>query len=126
MLRKLVRFRAVILLMGIDGLFFSALNPNSSSSFIIITGCIVLAASLYVLCSGAMSLFARIGIVRQASARRLSIFLALFLAVIVLMQSIGQLSVRDIFALVPFACVLYLYSSYASTKTKDKSSYAQN
>ena len=126
MLRKLVRFRAVILLIGIDGFFFGALNPNSSSSFIIITGCIVLAASLYVLSSAAISLLASVGIVRRASAKRLSVSLALFLAFIVLMQSIGQLSLRDVFALVPFACVLYFYSAYISTRVKDQNGYAQN
>ena len=126
MLRKLVRFRAVILLAGVDGLFFGVLNPHSNNSFVIITGCIILAISLYVFCAAVLSIFARMGVVRRASTKRLSVFLALFLAFIILMQSIGQLGIRDMFAIVPFACVLYLYSTYISTKVSTKDSYLQN
>ena len=99
------------LLLGVDVIFFGGFNPNDSS-FLVIIGCALLALTIYLLVAGLTNFFA-LGLPLQgATKQRLKIFLTLLIVFFILMQSIGQLSLRDALAVLPLAVVAYLYVSY--------------
>lgn len=104
-------FRQVAALLIADGLFFGLTDPQTVHPIMLIVACLLLAATFYMLVQGALSLLKWYGIVVPQSQRlaRLMTGVAAFL---IALQSIGQLSMRDLFLLIPLALVAYLYSSY--------------
>ena len=113
--------RFILPLIVADIVFFSLINPANSSSFMIILGCILTALSIYMIIFGLTRLLAIFITVSRRTQRRFAIFITLVLMFLLLMQSIGQLSLRDILAIVPLMVVLYIYLTYTS-RTKARSS----
>ncbi len=107
----------IALLLISDISYFSLVNPGNSNSFVVIVGCILIALSIYILVLALTKLFAVFFLISHSSQRRLTIFLTILLVFLLLMQSIGQLSLRDVLTIVPLMVVLYLYLTYI-TKNK--------
>lgn len=113
------RALAITLLVGVDIIFFGALNPRTGSSFlIVIAGCLLLTLTIYALVAGFINTLA-LGVSLSAPTRkRLKVFLALFFVFLILMQSIGQLGVRDVIAALLLALLAYAYLSYNADSPK--------
>jgi hypothetical protein len=94
--------------------FFGIVSPTSSNSLIIIVGSVTLGAALYVWFALFVRLFAMFWPFPNRQQRILAFILAVTAIFLVLMQSIGELSLRDAFAIVPLVVLLYAYISYAS------------
>jgi len=112
--RVLRSIRFILPLAVADIVFFSLVNPANSSSFMIIIGILLTALTIYVAIFGLTKLLAVFFTVSRRTQRRFAIFSTLVLMFLLLMQSIGQLSLRDILAIVPLMIVLYIYLTYTS------------
>src|SRR5450631_1359859 len=88
--------KVVIPLLVADIVFFSLINPLSSNSFMIIIGCLLTALTIYIVLRALTRLLAVFITMSQRTQRRFAIFMTLLLMFVLLMQSIGQLSIRDI------------------------------
>jgi hypothetical protein len=106
--------KRLVLLLVLDLLFFALVNPASSNSLIVILGCLLLGLTLYTIFRALGRILTALVAVSDLTQRRLSIFAAALLMFLLLMQSIGQLSRRDILAALLLAAALYLYVSYIS------------
>jgi Ca2+/Na+ antiporter len=98
----------------IDVLFFGLINPTTSNSYVVILGCILIILTIYALVLIITRLAAIFIPVSAAVQKRFALFVSLLLAFMLLMQSIGQLSARDLIAILPLLVVLYIYLTYIS------------
>src|ERR1017187_2554976 len=115
------KFRIIAPLLLIDVLFFSLINPTDSSSFIVISGCILVILTTYALVSAVTRLVAIFIPISVATQKRFTLFMSLLLVFMLLMQSIGQLSLRDLIAILPLLTVLYIYLTYNSKDSPQQS-----
>jgi len=94
-----------------DAVVFGATNPNETVSFMLIVGYVLLCITLYYLFDALLSLSRLYGVPLRHKKRFLRTAIGVTAGVIAL-QSIGQLSPRDILVLVPLITLLYLYIAY--------------
>jgi len=114
--RIISRLRSVIVLSVADVVYFTVANPAKGGSTVIVIACVLLMASLYVysrlvLAGGAWLLHVQFK--RGRFVAWCFSGLGMFL---LLMQSLGQLTLRDVLVVIPLAAVLYFYMSYASKR----------
>lgn len=96
---------------------FGVANPESAPSQILFVGFLLLVANFYVILLAALKLAAWYGV---SPGRRRQRFIWLMTAVfsgLAALQSIGELSPRDVLVLFPLASLLYLYLSYGRAQT---------
>ena len=118
-----ITLRRVAPLLAADVIFFNSVNPAQSSSFFIIAGCILLFTTLYLmnwLLARLLGLFLACS---ERTQRRLALCMTLLFCFLLLMQSIGQLDIRDALAAIPLAAAVYIYMSYVGREKLAKSSY---
>ena len=118
--RILRTLRFILPLLLADIVFFSLIDPANSTSFMIILGSLLTALTIYFILLALTRLLAVFFIMSKRTQRRFAIFITLILMFLLLMQSIGQLSLRDILAIVPLMVILYIYLTYIS-KPKTRS-----
>lgn len=112
--RKKWPFAALI---AADLAVFGVANPESAPSQVLFVGFLLLVANFYVLTLGMLKLVAWYGV---APGRRRQRFIWLMTAVfsgLAALQSIGELSPRDVLVLFPLAGLLYLYLSYGRVRS---------
>lgn len=112
-----VRLRALAAFCGADILFFSLVNPSHGSSLLVIVGCLLLIITIYL---GLRLILDLLGVVvvpmRQPVKQRIAGIITFLVSFILIMQSIGQLSMHDVLAVVPLVIVVYFYLSYTTKK----------
>ena len=111
------RLRFLGALAALDELFFCLASPRTGNAFVIILGCILLSLTIYTAALLVARVLERRGLVTTRTAHRLALLLASFVVFLILLQSIGQLSARDVLAAIPLALVLYLYITYTSDRS---------
>lgn len=99
-----------------DLLFFSFVSPLRGGSFLIIIGCALILLSTYWLAYSVARLTVWFAPNISLRSRPFAVSVMLFVMFVLLMQSIGQLSGRDVLAAAPLACILYGYISYAGKR----------
>ena len=109
---RFMSLRLVAVVTGIDAVYFSLTEPNAGNSLMLIAGIGLLAISVYVWVGLAVRCGAAFWPTPARGQRRLTTFLAVVVMVLILMQSIGQLSWRDFAAIIPFAVAFYVYLAY--------------
>jgi hypothetical protein len=100
----------------IDALFFSLVNPIQSHAVVIFIGFLLLVITLYVLIDFLLAVSERIIPFSSHTKRRMALASTLVLALLIAMQSIGQLTVKDVLAVIPLVVVLSVYFSYMLKK----------
>jgi hypothetical protein len=111
--QKLVRLGALFVF---DALFFSMINPVQAYAVVIIVGYLLLIITLYVLIDFLLAVSERIIPFSPHTKRRIALATTLVLALLIAMQSIGQLTPKDVLAVVPLIIVLSVYFSYMLKK----------
>lgn len=105
------KFLYLLIAILVDLVFFGATDPTKVPSVLLAAGFILLVITFYLgfkLVAEGLS-----GPDKQTRNTRSIILIAtIFVAFIVGMQSIGQLSVRDVLAVIPLAVLLFVYLSY--------------
>ena len=102
----------------IDCLFFGKTNASNVPPILLIIGFMLVVCTSYVLIYGLCGLMKLYGIPIKHK-NRLSLFGSLTFGLILALQSVGELSVRDIIVLVPLAFIGYLYAIYASSHRRN-------
>jgi hypothetical protein len=111
--RKLTKLAALFV---VDILFFSLVNPIQSHAVVIFVGYLLLVITLYVLIDFLLAVSERIIPFSPHTKRRMALASTLVLALLIAMQSIGQLTVKDVLAVIPLVIVLSVYFSYMLKK----------
>ena len=110
------RFWQGIALVAVDGLFFSTTNPTRVVSSVLIGGFLLLIVSLYYLYGLLLAAVRLYGLSLGRRSRRVTLFATAITVGLLALQSIGELSFRDILVLGPLAIVLYVYLGYGRFK----------
>ena len=108
-------YRRYIALIIVDVLFFGLTSPNSSS-FVIIPAFTLVIINILAITDLLMRYFMQIIPIKDAIRRRVTVVVSVTIALIVALQSIGQLTLRDVVTIVPLAGLLYFYMSYMSRR----------
>lgn len=82
----------------------------------LVAGFLLLAVSLYAVLLGVLKIGSWYGLSSVKHRRRLARTTAGVLSGIIALQSIGELSSRDILVLLPLALIAYLYMSYGRAR----------
>jgi len=114
--------RLLFVLLLVDILFFSITSPVGGSSLILIVGTVLLAFTIYIALRTIMSFLSVFLSVSVLTQKRIAMLTTLLLVFLILMQSIGQLSIRDVLAAIPLMVVFYLYMTYISSRKVEKDS----
>ncbi len=104
-------FWQLLSLLVIDALLFSLTNTQSVASFMLIIGFVLLAATLHHLIYGLLMILEACGLTikrKQQLASSITGVMSLLLA----LQSIGELSPRDVLVLLPLVVLGYFYGLY--------------
>jgi hypothetical protein len=99
-------------LLGADFLLFSTTKATEVPSVIIIVGFGLLTATLYWIIRGVIDLVGLYGI-SVTRKRQFALYSTAILGGLIALQSIGELSGRDVLVLLPLAALGYIYSAYA-------------
>ena len=105
--------RSALVLFVLDCFFYGTLNTNKVAQVMLVAGYVLLMANLYVLVYGVTSLIRLYGI-ELKKRKRLSLYMSLFLGLIIAIQSIGELSAHDVFVMGLLAAFGYGYITYVS------------
>ena len=98
-----------------DVLFFILSDPAKLAVPFMIFGFLLIGANVYLICRFAGRILAELGLIK--SSRRWAVALvSLFINVMIILQSMGQLSLRDIIALIPLVLVTYFYFTRVSSR----------
>jgi uncharacterized membrane protein YfhO len=103
-----------------DGVFFMGTNPNKVPSVVLIAGLLLLIATMYCVVRAVLMVAGLYIPILRRRQHRLGIFLTLTGAVLLALQSVEQLSVRDTLVIVPLAIVFYIYVTYVKTRPISK------
>jgi hypothetical protein len=97
-IRKLAK---LALLVGIDVLFFSAYNPENSSPLVVVVGFLLFIATVYVLLKLLTEVISSQFGLKLPNERKAIATITTVIGLLIAMQSIGQLTVKDVLAIVP-------------------------
>ena len=101
-------------LLAVDVLLFSYTNATVAPSYVVMIGFLLLTLTLYQLIYSLLSLSSLYG-VKIKRQRPLAAYLTAVVGGLIALQSIGELSPRDVLVLLPLAILGYIYSVYAKT-----------
>lgn len=102
----------------VDILFFGFVNPTKSYALVVVIGFVLLTLSFWLVLDALLRLLRRVMRLPEPALRRSRNFATGIIAVLIAMQSIGQLTVRDIAAIVPLVAVLLFWLSYQKRQGK--------
>jgi hypothetical protein len=113
-------FNRLALVISCDLLFFATTDPRTASPPILIISCALTTVTVYLVCRLAMELVGKLFDLSTPTKKHAAVSITIALTFLILMQSIGQLSSRDILAVVPLAVVSYFYLSYVFRPERQK------
>ena len=116
------RFQIPAILFIIDCLVFGTTDPHNVPSFALIIAFLLLATSVYYFWKSVIWATQWYGL-KFSRPARLTVVLSAVVSGLIALQSIGELTSRDILVLLPFVIVSYLYFSYGQTKRSPTQSY---
>ncbi|SRR5258708_35636840 len=108
------KLRTALVLLFLDSIFFGFASPVGATSLIVIVGCALLALNTYFASHTLVRLVAKIIDSSRQTQKRTALLITITVMFLVLMQSIGQLSPRDVWAAALLAALLCAYIAYQS------------
>lgn len=113
-LTKRLHFWRITGLLVADSLLFGATDPNETPSFMLMVGFLLLSVTVYYMLDGLLSLTGLYGLPVRHRKRVLRT-MTLLVSGLLALQSIGQLSARDILILAPLTSLMYFYVAYSKS-----------
>lgn len=104
-----------ISLLIIDLLLFGLTDPNSVPSFMLIVAYLLLVASIFWLFLAATRLSSWYGL-NSKHPKRLALVVTGVIGFLLALQSVGELTTRDMLILTPLMVVGYLYMTYGQNR----------
>ena len=102
-------------LTALDSVIFGASNAVTAPSWLIMIGFITLSLTLYYLTYSVISGAALYGVAVKRK-KTFSLYVTIVLALLLALQSAGQLGSRDIWVLFPLVLIGYFYNAYAKAE----------
>lgn len=99
-----------------DTVFFTLTNPTEVASVVLIAGIILLVATFFMGLSLFLELLSSTATGSPRQHKTVIWVATVLVAFVVAMQSIGQLSTRDLLAVIPLAVLFVLYTSYLTDR----------
>lgn len=100
--------------------FFTKTNANKAPAIVLMLGFVLVYLSIYMLVYVVLS-FLKLYAVPIKRKRRLTWYITSVISLFIALESIGELSAKDIIVVLPLAVLAYLYINYAaSAKTNEK------
>lgn len=96
-----------------DIIFFTLTNPNNSSPFVMAFGFLLVLGSIYALSRAVFNILRFLGYVKE-TRKWVKEAITGLIFLLIIMQSVGQLSMMDALALIPVSIVGYFYYSFIS------------
>ena len=110
------KFLRLLVLFAADIILFSFVNPTNAYALVIIVGFVLVSLTLYALIDFLLVVAERIAPFSLHTKRRIALASTIVLSLLLAMQSIGQLTVKDVLAVIPLLAVLAFYFSYATAR----------
>ena len=111
---------AGLVLVAADSLFFTTTNPNKVASSVLIVGFVLVALSIYGLLRLALAAATFYGLPLQNRGRRVALLVGISIAIAVALQSLGELTLRDVVVLILLTGLIYVYTSYGRDQKRSK------
>lgn len=108
--------RLTLVLLTLDGVFFTLTNPNNVDSAILFTGFILLSLTLYLLISRVCTWSRLYGFQFDRHTHRIALFGTGIIVGLMALQSLGELTTRDMIVALPLGAITYAYLSYGRNK----------
>jgi hypothetical protein len=105
-------FQVCAALLAADCLVFTLIDPQQANAAWLGIGFGLFGATLLAISHSAAEAFHSYGDKTHAISKRVFRYTALLIMAMVGLQSIGQLTLKDVMALLPFAAILYFYYGY--------------
>lgn len=112
--------RQLIILLGLSAFIFGGSDAKNVPSFLLMVGFLMLLGLLYHLSYGLLSL-ARLYGLKLKNQGRFALYFTGVTGLLIALQSIGELSPRDVVVLLPLAALAYIYSSYGVAQKRPSS-----
>lgn len=112
---KVHKKKSVLLLLIGDIAFFTLISPIKLPLALVAVSFLLVLLSLYVVFCFSYNILFSLGYI-QGRHRWLREAITLFIFLLLIMQSVGQLSGRDVLSLIAIAAVAYFYYSYTGTQ----------
>lgn len=112
------RLKLIISLLALDSAFFMLTDPSQVDSLVLIVGFLLLSLTTYLLISRLCVAMQLYGLPLGNSAHRIALFGTVVIIGLLALQSIGELSIRDMIVALPLGIILYLYLSYSRSKLR--------
>ena len=126
-LSHLVLFRLIgrqtvagLVLVAADALFFTTTNPNKVASSVLIVGFVLVALTIYGLLRVMLAAAAFYGLPLKNRGRRIALLSGISTAIGVALQSLGELTLRDVIVLILLTGLVYVYTSYGRDQKRAK------
>ena len=103
-------------LLALDSAFFSVTDPHKVTAVVLFVGFLLLTATVYLCLQQLVSVAKLYGLPFSQHGRRIALFGTGVAATLIGLQSMGELSRRDLLVTVPMAIILYVYLSYGKAK----------
>jgi len=118
-IKVIKRFQSYFLVIGLDLLFFAFFSP-ATSTWVIIPAFILIIATIWLLARLVMRTIGPLVHLKGSIQKRLTRLVVIAIGLVVALQSIGQLTTKDILTIVPLVALLYFYLSYAGSATTER------
>jgi hypothetical protein len=106
------RRKLTIGLLALDGAFFAFTDPAKIDSIFLIVGFMLLAATSYLLIIKLCALGRVYGLQFDRKSHQIAMFGTGILIGLIALQSIGELTFRDLLVAIPLGVITYMYLSY--------------
>ncbi len=99
-------------LLVLDAIFFNLTNPSKVPSALLIIGFGLAALTTYYIVRFLLAILTIYGLPLRDHGRRPAIFIGVVAAIMIALQSLGELTLRDVVVLILLSIITYLYMSY--------------
>jgi len=107
------KVRYLLLLVIVDLVIFFGFNPKTAPSIVVVGGFLLLVLSIYMFTLLICELIGKYWYPVGARSGKIALLVTICLGLVIGLESIGQLSVRDMLAIIPLLAIIYFYLSYA-------------
>ncbi len=105
-------------LIALDSAFFMSTNAGSVSSLTLMLGFLLLLVTTFLLINRLYAFGQKYGLILSNNPKKFTMLGTVLFGSILALQSIGQLTMRDLFIALPFALGIYAYLSYGRGKSR--------
>lgn len=118
-LHKYKFLKSFVAIGAVDIVFFACFSPEDST-WVILPALLLVVATIWSLSRLLMERISVIVPLKLSIQKRLTKLLVIASSLVVALQSIGQLTAKDVLTIIPLVAILYFYLAYAGTTSAER------